>query len=507
MNHKLKIIKLIFILVLTLDRTELFSQYNNRLDGFAEFAESVRNEWHVPGLAVGIVKNGKVIFSQGFGLRDLGRELPVTTRTVFPIGSATKPFTAMAIAILVDDGKLNMDKPLHKLMPTFRLYDDYTTFNITARDLLCHRSGISGQYDLLWLTTNLNREKLSKRLHYFKPSAEFRDKFQYSNIGYSVAGILVEHISGMKWEEFLIERIFRPLGMKRTSFLAYESPSLTDQALAYRAVGDKVITIPFNGTLVFDNAGTIGPAGSIKSCVEDMTYWLLLHLNQEMDGHKRIVSKETLKEMHSPQMAIRDLGYSTIMQSEIYGLGWAISDYRGYRVINHGGNIEGFSALISLMPEINTGVVVLTNSMNLMCYVLSRNVYDRLLGLEHIDWNTHFRMLYSQIERMYASSAINYKADTESTTHPALHLYVGKYTNPAFGHVEITSSGDKLLLQFESGIKAILHHIQDDRFKGNTSEFYLPVVELEFHPVNEGIVEGFTLLLQCGSDGVLFKRN
>jgi len=366
---------------------------------------------------------------------------------------------------------------------------------------------MAGQYDLLWLTTNLNREKLFRRLRYFKPSAELRDKFQYSNIGYTVAGILVEQLGGMKWEEFLTERIFQPLGMKRTAFLASESPSLTDQALPYRVVGDEVITIPFNGGLAFDNAETIGPAGSINSCVEDMVYWLLLHLNQGMAGNKRIVSKEMLTEMHSPQMVIRNPGYSMIMQSEIYGLGWAISDYRGYRVINHGGNIEGFSALISLMPEINTGIVVLTNSMNLMCYVLSRNVYDRLLGLDQIDWNTHFRMLYSQIERMHASSAINHKADIASITHPTLHLYIGKYTNPAFGQVEITSSEDKLLLQFESGIKAILHRIQNNRFKGNTTEFYLPVVDLEFHPVNEGVAESFLLLLQCGSDGVLFKRN
>ncbi len=507
MNHKLKHIKLILILVLTLVGTELLGQDNSRLNGFAEFADSVRKEWHVPGLAVGIVKDGKVIFSQGFGLRDLEKEQPVTTRTVFPIGSATKPFTATAIAILVDDGKLNMDMPLHKLLPAFYLYDDHATFNTTARDLLCHRSGIAAQYDLLWLTTNLNREKLFERLRYFKPGAELRDKFHYSNIGYTVAGILVEQLSGKKWEDFLTERIFLPLGMKRTSFLASGSSSLKDQALAYRVVGDKVITIPFDGTLAFENAETIGPAGSIKSCLEDMASWLLLHLNQGMAGNKKIVSQEMLGEMHSPQIEIRNPGYSTIMQSEIYGLGWAISNYRGHRVINHGGNIEGFSALISLMPEINTGIVVLTNSMNLMGYVISRNVYDRLLDLNHIDWNTHFRMLYSQIERMYADSAINHKADTASITHPTLYSYIGKYTNPAFGQVEIISSEGKLSLQFESGIKAILHHIQNNRFKGNTTEFYLPVVDLEFHPVNEGIVEGFSLLLQCGSDGVMFKRN
>ena len=157
MNHKLTLLKLIQIIVLTLTGTRLFGQDNNRLNGFAEFADLVRNEWHVPGLAVGVVKDGKVIFSQGFGLRDLGRKLPVTSHTVFPIGSATKPFTATAVAILVDDEKLSLDEPLHKQLPTFQFYDDYATFNITARDLLCHRSGMAGQYDLLWLTTNLNR--------------------------------------------------------------------------------------------------------------------------------------------------------------------------------------------------------------------------------------------------------------------------------------------------------------------------------------------------------------
>jgi len=159
------------------------------------------------------------------------------------------------------------------------------------------------------------------------------------------------------------------------------------------------------------------------------------------------------------------------------------------------------------MPEINTGIVVLTNSMNLFGYVISRNVYDRLLGLDHIDWNKHFRILYSQIEQMYSNSVTHYKTDTASITHPPLHLYIGKYTNPAFGLVEITSIEDKLLLQFESGIQAILHHVQNNRFKGKTTEFYLPVVELEFHHGNDGAVESFSLLLQCGSDGVLFQRD
>jgi len=506
MNPKLAHLTLLLALVLGPTGTGLLARHKRELNGFGEFVDSTRSEWHVPGMAVGIVRDGKVIFAQAFGHRDLAGRLPVTTRTVFPIGSATKSFTAMAVAILVDDDLLRMDEPLHMLLPGLRLHDEYTTSHVTARDLLCHRSGLAGQYELLWLTTRVDRRELFRRLRYFRPGAGFREQFQYSNIGYAIAGILAEQLSGMTWEEFQTDRIFQPLGMKRTSFVSSESPSFADEALPYRLVGDELTAIPYPGSVVFDNVQVIGPAGSIKSCVEDMTNWLLLHLNGGVFENERIVSSRTLSEMHSPQVAVRNPGYTMIMQSEIYGLGWAVSDYRGHRVVNHGGNIEGYSALVSLMPDIKTGVVVLTNSMNLLGYVLSRNVYDRFLGLEPRDWNTDLRALYSQIEQAYGSGAATDEIDVPSDGHATFGAYTGAYANPVFGRVEITAPEGKLVFQFESGVKATLRHVQEHQFRGRTAEFYLPVIETEFHPDNDGVARSLSLVLQPGSDGVLFER-
>jgi CubicO group peptidase (beta-lactamase class C family) len=186
------------------------------LEGFPKFAEEIRAEWLVPGMAVGVVKDGEVVYTNSYGYRDVERQLPVTTKTLFAIGSSTKAFTAMAIGMLVDDGKLNLDTPVIEYMPDFRLYDDYATLHTTPRDILCHRTGMPG-YDALWMLSHGSREEFYRRLRYLEPSAGFRDVFQYNNLMYMVAGVLVGRLSGGSWEEFVAERIFKPLGMEHSN--------------------------------------------------------------------------------------------------------------------------------------------------------------------------------------------------------------------------------------------------------------------------------------------------
>lgn len=498
---------MLIVMIAAASITRTYAQSKSPLDGFAEFADSVRVEWRAPGLAVAIVKDGKVIFSEGFGLRDVANGLPVTTRTVFPIGSATKPFTAMAVAMLVDDKKLDLDKSLIDQVPDFRLHEDYATLNATARDLLCHRTGLPGLFDLLWFTTPVSREELFRRLRYLKPSSGFRDRFQYSNLSYTAAGVVVERISGIRWEDFVTKRIFRPLGMKRTGFTVPATPSSEDSALPYRVVQGEAKPIPFKGSIAFDNVAMIGPAASIASSVEDMARWVLLHLNGGTHGGERLISEKMLAEMHSPQMAIRDPGFRTLAQAETYGLSWTVSNYRGRRVVNHGGNIEGFSSFVSTMPEINSGVVVLSNTMNLLGYVLARNVHDRLLGLDTQEWNDYFRTLYSQVEQAYASAAATPVSDAAALPALPLKSYVGTYVNPAFGSVRVTTAEGGLATEFESGLQAELHHLRFNRFKGPTAEFYLPAIEVRFHLGDEGTINSLSIFFCPGTNGVLFERD
>jgi len=357
------------------------------LDPFADFPSFMERSmaaWEVPGAAVAVIKDGAVILSQGFGFRDVSRGLPVTPRTVFPIGSSTKSFTAMAVGMLADEGKLGLDIPVIECMPDFRLRDEYATMHATARDLLCHRTGLPA-YDLLWIYTRMGREELYQRMRHLEPSAGFRDRFQYSNLMYTVAGRLVEQAVGMAFEEFVERRIFEPLGMTRTSFSIAESQRLDDLALPYAVKDGASYEIPFI------DVDEIGPAGGIISCVDDMARWILLNLGGGVFNGERLVSESSIVRMQTPHMAIREKAMIDLMQADVYGLGWFLGRYRDCRIVEHSGNVNGFSALVSFMPEEQLGVVVLSNTLNMMAPAVARNIYDRILCLERSDMNARFK--------------------------------------------------------------------------------------------------------------------
>jgi hypothetical protein len=236
----------------------------------------------------------------------------------------------------------------------------------------------------------------------------------------------------------------------------------------------------------------------------------LLYLENGKIGEERLLSTRMLTEMHSPQQAIRDPGYRALIRAELSGLGWFLSDHRGHRLLQHGGNIEGFSAVVSLMPEIDSGVVVLSNSMNLLGYAISRGVYDRLLGLDTKDWNTPLRELYSMVERASQAAGAPAPSDPEAPPTRPLASYAGTYVHPFFGQLKVVARGasnaERLVLEFESGIEAELRQVRFDTFKGPTSELYLPVVEARFRLGDEGEIDRVTVVLQPGADGLAFVR-
>ncbi len=416
-------------------------QASKPFDGFPEFVEKSMVKWKAPGLAVVVVKDGDVIYMNGFGLRDVEKQLPVTPQTLFAIGSCTKSFTAMAIGILVDEGKLDLDTPVFKYMPDFRLYDDYATLHATPRDLLCHRTGLP-RYDSLPILLQLSREELYERFKYLKPNAGFREVFQYNSLMYMIAGVLISHITGSTWEEFVAERIFKPLGMRNSNFTVTDSQKADDFSQPYIETEGKAVKVPFR------NIDSMGPAGSINSSVEDLGKWLKLHINGGKFGHRQLISTDSLEQMHSPQMAIRDPLFVSLMQTSLSGLGWFISHYRGHILIEHGGNIDGFSALVSLSPEDRIGVAVLTTSLNMLTHVIARHVYDRLLGLEEVEWNSHFKKVMARVlqESPCAAAIKDDESVRKPDTNPSLPLggYVGTYGHPAFSRIEVTVTGDEL---------------------------------------------------------------
>jgi CubicO group peptidase (beta-lactamase class C family) len=352
------------------------------LDGIDDFIASVMTEWKVPGLAIAVVKDGQVILSKGYGYRNVEKQLPVTPRTLFAIGSITKSFTVSVLGMLADEGKLDWDKSVRTYLPDFQLYDPVATEHMTPRDLVTHRSGLP-RHDMLWYNTDLNRKQIYDRLRYLEPSKDFRSAYQYNNLMFMTAGILASQVAGAKWEDLVRQRIFKPLDMTRSNFSVNDSQKSDDFALPYTKIKDEVKPVPFH------NIDEVGPAGSINSSVEEMIGYVQFHINKGKVGETQFLSENTAEQMQTPQMVIPP---SPVQYDELghagYGMGFAVSSYRGNKLVEHGGGIDGFISLLSFMPRKKIGMIVLTNlsGTNPVNAIITRNIYDRLLGVDQIDW-------------------------------------------------------------------------------------------------------------------------
>jgi len=326
----------------------------DRLAGFDEFARAVRKQWRTPGLAIAVVHNGHVVYERAIGVRDVDQHLEVTPQTLFAIASCSKAFTTAALAVLADEGRLDWDLPVREYMPSFRLHDTLATERTSARDLVCHRSGLP-RHDLLWYSSTKSRSELVHRMRHLEPSADFRSTWQYQNLMYMTAGYLIELISGQTWEEFVRDRIFAPLGMCDSTLSVEESQQSPDFALPYKKERDDTVhEIPFY------SQWAVGPAGGINSSIRDLARWVTMHLKGGRWEGTQLISEGQVREMQTPQMVMPPSDKYPEVLHPSYGLGWFIQGYRGHNLLQHGGNIDGFSSLVTLLPRENIGVVVLT---------------------------------------------------------------------------------------------------------------------------------------------------
>src|SRR2546421_1496614 len=385
-----------------------------QLQGFADFVRSTMQNWKVPGLAIAVVKDDAVIFTQGFGERNMEDNLEVTPQTLFPIASCTKAFTTTAMAILANEGKLDWDTPVKNYLPTFKLYDLFASEHMTPMDLVTHRSGLP-RHDLMWYNSSYTRQELFGRLQYLEPNKDFRAVWQYQNLMYMVAGYLVGQIAGQGWEDFVQQRIFDRLGMSSSVFSTTTAQQTADFSFPYKEKKDEVKRIPF-----YEGQWSIAPAGAIVSNIADMTQWLLLHVNKGKHGDTQIVSENQVTQMHAPHM----IAPVTFPFPEIpivnYGLGWFVEPYRGHVIVEHGGNIDGFSSLVTLLPEHNIGVAVLTNLDGIpVPNILTYNICDRLLGLDEVAWSERFKKFWIAFKEAEEKGKEKAEADRVPDTHPS----------------------------------------------------------------------------------------
>ncbi|UCE39919.1 MAG: serine hydrolase [Candidatus Aminicenantes bacterium] len=470
------------------------------LKGLDKFITERMEEWKVPGLAISIVQDGRLVYSKGFGFRNIEKNLSVTPQTLFAIGSCTKAFTAVTMGILVDEGKLEWSKPLTGYLPTFKLKDKFATERMTPRDLVCHRSGLP-RHDAMWYNSSATRKELFKRLQYLEPSEDFRTTFQYQNLMFMTAGYLVGQITGTSWERFVQNRIFLPLGMTNSNFSVNDSQRAQDFALPYMEKDDKITEIPFR------NIDTIGPAGSINSNVTDMTNWLLLNLNKGKIGDQQVISESSLGEIHSPQMiSSKSYEYDESFYS-MYGMGWGISSYRGHLRLTHGGGIDGFTAQVSLLPRDSIGMVILTNmSGTVLPTIISYYVADRLLNLDQIDWNSRIKKQVEEGEKEAEKAKKDKDKDRKLNTKPSHPLkdYAGNYDHPGYGAISILITNDQMTAEYNS-IPFDARHYHYDVFEFN-NEMMDEALKVSFLNDLKGNIRNLSIQLEDAVEPIVFTK-
>lgn len=473
------------------------------LDQLMEQVDSLLDQYHVPGLSISVVRNGKVMINKGFGLADISVGRKVSPNTLFAIGSTTKAFTAAGLAILVDQQKLKWDEPIKTHLPDFVMFDNFASQEMTALDLITHRSGLP-RHDLLWYGTDYSRIDLYKRLRYLEPTKSFRSTWQYQNLMYMTAGVTIEKLSGSTWEDFTRDKIFAPLDMKRTNFSVEVIKEDPDAAIGYRmSETDDFMAMDYR------NIDAIGPAGSINSTSTDMAKWVKLLLEKGSVGGNSIITSEQVDFMHSPHMIVSTIAGQPEFTPAQYGTGWFIYDYRGSKVVQHGGNIDGFSALVFLLPEEKTGMTILVNKNgSRFPGALANYISDIILqNPEPIDWMSR---VYGGADKKEEEDEEEHAEDEDhgqitgtSTSHDQEH-YVGIYEHDAYQQIEISLEERSLRAKF-NGLDMSMEHYHYDVFsvEDTTSEIDF---KLQFHSDMNGSIAQLGIILEPSLDPILFSK-
>ena len=487
---------------------------NQRLEGLDAHAKDLMQTFKTPGLAVAVVKMNKLVLARNYGFRDLSKKARVDGDTLFAIGSTTKAFTALGVALLAEDGELALDDTVRKHLPTFQLFDEYATNHMTVEDLLCHRSGLP-RHDMAWYGSKRTRKQLFDALRFLPPNKPIRATWQYQNLMFMTAGYLVGQSTDSKWEEFTRKRILGPLGMKRTNFTVKESERDHNVAVPYELGKDeesgaeKVRRIPFR------NIDAIGPAGSINSSVRDMSRWVMMLLAKGKFGGKTIARPQTIANVMRPRMVTGRPRRTTHVGYTSYALGWMVSTYRGRLLVQHGGNIDGFSAAVWLLPDQKFGIVVLSNlNADQSRTLLPLWLADRLFALEPVDWKAQALKRIAAGKKRAAAAKAKKDAHRVKGTKPAhpIGAYVGSYVHKGYGTIEIKSggaksgeakSGDTLSLEFH-GLEGALKHVHYEVFEVQGK--VLSGRRVQFETDVKGKVAAVSVAFEPAAAAIVFDR-
>jgi CubicO group peptidase (beta-lactamase class C family) len=427
--------------------------------------------FEVPGLALAIVKDNAVVLAKGYGVRKLGDPTPVDKQTLFGIGSNTKVFTATALGLLVEEGRIEWDAPVVTYLPGFAMYDPFVTRELTVRDLLVHRSGLGlGAGDLLWWpASTYDRKEIARRLRYIRPATSFRSAYAYDNVLYLVAGEVIEAVTGTTWEDFVTERLLKRVGMTASDVHLSATRGTGNIAVPHARVDGTVRPIrPFDS----DNTN---PAGGINSSAEDMARWMLVQLSGgTLPDGSRLFSAQTARQLTTivtPIPAADPPAELAQLQSNFngYALGLGVRDYRGRKLLAHTGGLPGYVSRVLMAPEARVGITVLTNQESGEAHdAIAFRVLDHYLGVTPFDWIDAFRRTRDRIAARNRDAEAGAAAARSGSSNPSLSLakYAGTYHDAWYGDVTISEAAGKLSIRFSRtpALDGELEHWQHDTF-------------------------------------------
>ena len=472
---------------------------NKQLNGFDHYMTQMLNYWNTPGACIGIVYKNKLVFAKGYGYRDYEKKLPVTPNTLYQIASNTKLFTTIATGMLVDQGKLDWDKPVRNYIPSIQFYNNELSNTVTIHDMLSHRTGIS-RHDLIWYKADFSRKELFEKLKYLEPSQPLRQGFLYNNLMYAASGYIIELLTGRSWENFLIENILTPLRMNSTVFSISEMTKQADYGVPFNEKRDTTLLyrIPF-----YEETGGLGPAGSIISNVNDMSHWLMALMNDGIYEGKQVLPSSAVKMSLTPSVALVNTnfekGYTEIL-NPVYCMGHQQSSYRGHLLAYHGGDLPGFHSQISYMPTDSIGVIVFViGDQSAPLYnIISYNIYERLLGLSQSPWSERILKDVKEgkrISREARGKSTVGKVVRTKPSHP-LDDYTGEFENAAYGIIKITKK--------DTAMQFTLHHISFPLYHFHYDRFDTPndeqdgIFSLNFGTNPQGDIDRFAISLDEG---------
>jgi CubicO group peptidase (beta-lactamase class C family) len=407
-------------------------------------------DWKVPGAAIAVVQDGEVVLAKAYGQRDVEVNLPVTTATRFLIGSITKSFTATGVALLHNEGRIDWTKPVRDYIPEFRLHDPVATERVTIRDLLCHQSGLP-RHDWVHLPGDRAPAELLGVMRYLELSRDIRSAYQYNNLCYNVAGLLIERVSGQSYEAFIRARLTDRLGMT-IDFTLDDLEASANPARPYMMHEDT--RLPAMRLPIRTMA-----AGAINASVADLANWMRLHLGKGEFNGERLLPAALVDALHAPRVYESQSEFAEFGAAH-YGLGFQCQNYRGDRVLFHGGGWPGWGARMTLVPDFGIGVAILTNrNPSDVLGTLTWYIIDRLRGREPVDWHERFRKRREQaLAQMQADKNAREKV-RHTNTRPAhdLAAYAGDYEHPAYGLMSIKEQGGALHWSWRGMFAAMTH--------------------------------------------------